>query len=363
MPQTRRELLAFLMGLAAARKIEAAGQKLGIPGPFPGRVIEVHHPGSLVSGAYQPAAIKGMMHKGITELTGAPGWADAWRVFFEPGDVVAIKQSPVAGRGLCSDASVLNLIIDGLKQAGVATRDIVVYERYRRELFGARYHQWLPEGVRFSWAAEHYETWQLGMNGYDRDVFVDLPIVKPGDDPDDPHVRKSHVALCITKQVNKVINVPTLKHHQSAGVTLALKNMSHGMVNNVNRSHIDRNLNACGIFIPAVVDLPVIRQKVVLHILDGVKAGYNGGPGTPARYRYEYHTMYFATDPVALDKTGWRAIEEKRKSIGLPPVNQVFRDDPDNYYNGQVEHIEMASRLGLGVFDDDKIKLQRFSLV
>ena len=54
----------------------------------------------------------------------------------------------------------------------------------------------------------------------------------------------------VTKQVNKVINLPVLKHHQSAGVTIALKNMSHGMVNNVNRSHPTPTLNACGIFIP-----------------------------------------------------------------------------------------------------------------
>lgn len=70
-----------------------------------------------------------------------------------------------------------------------------------------------------------------------------------------------------------------LKHRQSAGVTLALKNMSHGLVNNVSRSHVTTTANACGIFIPAVVDLPVIREKVVLHILDGVKAAYHGGPG------------------------------------------------------------------------------------
>ena len=70
-----------------------------------------------------------------------------------------------------------------------------------------------------------------------------------------------------------------LKHHQSAGVTIGLKNMSHDLVNNVNRSHSTPTLNACGTFIPAVVNLPVIRQKAVLHICDGVKASYHGGPG------------------------------------------------------------------------------------
>jgi uncharacterized protein (DUF362 family) len=83
----------------------------------------------------------------------------------------------------------------------------------------------------------------------------------------------------VARQINKFINLPVLKHHQSAGVTIALKNMSHGMVNNVNRSHLTRTANACGIFIPSVVSLPVIREKSVLHICDAVKASYHGGPG------------------------------------------------------------------------------------
>ena len=109
--------------------------------------------------------------------------------------------------------------------------------------------------------------------------------------------------------MNKFINLPVLKHHQSAGVTIALKNMSHGMVNNVNRSHLTPTANACGIFIPSVVSLPVIREKAVLHICDGVKASYHGGPGARPQFVWEHKTMYFATDPVALDKTGWKAID------------------------------------------------------
>ena len=31
----------------------------------------------------------------MMELTGADGWVDAWRQFFEPGDVVGIKVNPV----------------------------------------------------------------------------------------------------------------------------------------------------------------------------------------------------------------------------------------------------------------------------
>src|SRR4051794_28673552 len=63
----------------------AEDQKLGIPGPYPGRVIAVEHAGSIVSGAYQPQPIRQMMERGMSELTGAPSWADSWRSFFNKG--------------------------------------------------------------------------------------------------------------------------------------------------------------------------------------------------------------------------------------------------------------------------------------
>src|SRR5208337_5076994 len=126
--------------------------------------------------------------------------------------------------------------------------------------------------------------------------------------------RRSYAAQFITREVNKLINVPVLKDHQSAGVTLALKNLSHGLVNNVNRSHRTTSLNACNAFIPAVVAMPVIRNKTVLHILDGVKGVYHGGPGAPPQFVWEHKTLYFATDPVALDHIGWEVIAAKRAS-------------------------------------------------
>jgi hypothetical protein len=69
-------------------------------------VIEVHHPRSILSGAYQAAPVTDMMRKGMMSLTGAPSWTGAWKVFVEPGDVVGIKVSPVGGKTLSSDALV-----------------------------------------------------------------------------------------------------------------------------------------------------------------------------------------------------------------------------------------------------------------
>jgi len=138
--------------------------------------------------------------------------------------------------------------------------------------------------------------------------------------------------------------------------------MSHGFVKNVNRSHLTPTLNACGTFIPSVVSLPIIRQKVVLHMVDAIKASYHGGPGGNSKYIWEHKTVYFGTDPVALDKTGWEVIDAKRKEQGMASI-ALSKPDPDSeFLNCQVEHIEIAGMLQLGEFNDEKIKVRRLRL-
>jgi hypothetical protein len=363
---SRRNLFHYA-GMAAAAALgqshsKAATSKAGMPGPFPGVVVGVEHPGSILNGAYQAEPVRQMMEKGITTLSGAPGWTDAWRYFFEKGDVVGIKVCPVGGAKLCSDATVLHAILDGLNQAGVAGRDVIVYNRYREETLTAGIDKWVPPGVRMEFGSPAYNETQLDMEGYDPDHYMEMALIKPGENWSDPHFRRSYVARTVTRQINKFINLPVLKHHQSAGVTIALKNMSHGMSNNVNRSHLTGTANACGIFIPSVVSLPVIREKAVLHICDGVKASYHGGPGARQQFVWEHKTMYFATDPVALDKTGLKAIDARRAQAGMASIALSKPDDASHFLNCQVEHIEIAGSLGLGVFDDDKIQVKKFVL-
>ena len=382
MPFDRREFFAAAMAASAVAcqtKVEEAaerqsaapaassGSKLGIPGPYPGRVVEVRHPGSILQGAFQAEPIQRMVDKGMLELTHAETPAEAWKEFFEPGDVVGIKLNPVGQPHVKSSPEAVRAIIAGLESAGVKRQDIVAYDRYKKQFLNAEFDKWLPEGVRWMSASEEYLNVQMDMDGYDRDMFMEMPLVNPEYaseyDLKDSHVRRSYVCNFLTKDVNKVINLCLLKHHQSAGVTLALKNLSHGFVNNVNRSHASTTANACGIFIPAVVDLPIFREKVVLNILDGVKAAYHGGPGpTVEHYAWEHKTMYFATDPVALDKTGWKAIDAKRVEVGRLPIALMKPDEHSQWLNGQVEHIELAGNFGLGVFDDEKIRVKRIDL-
>lgn len=346
--------------LARTARVESKtdSSRLGMPGLYKGRVIAVQDPRVVASGHYQAETVRRMMRLGMKELTGADDWTGAWRRFFEPGDVVGIKVNPVGRPYVISDASVVAEIIAGLESAGVKRQDIVVYDRYRSEFLEAGFDKWLPEGVRTSYAAEQGDSVQQGIEGYDPDHYMDMALTLPGYSIDNPTARRSYAARFITREVNKLVNLPVLKDHQSAGVTLALKNMSHGLVNNVSRSHSSSSLNACNAFIPASVSIPVIRNKAVLHILDGVRGVYHGGPFARPQFVWENYTLYFATDPVALDHIGWEAIDAKRVAAGKKKLVEDTPDQFSTFVHRQPEHVEIAGALGLGEWDRKKIDLR-----
>jgi uncharacterized protein (DUF362 family) len=365
MDLTRRQLLqsaAIGTGLPLALSAQAVSSTpqspLGAPGLFKGRVAAIEHPGSIDGGQYQAAAVKEMMRRGMRSLTGESDWAAAWKKFVRPGERVGIKVNPVGQPHVISAPEVLREIVDGLESAGIKRADIVVYDRYRDQFLKAGFDKWAP-GTKWSAACKDYDDIQLDIEGYDPSHYVDFPVTLAGYDARVDKHRRSYAAKFITQEVDKLINLCVLKDHQSAGVTLALKNLSHGLVNNVCRSHSTKTMNTCGPFIPAVVAMPVIRYKTVLHVLDGIKGLYHGGPGAKPQFVWDHKAMYFATDPVALDHVGWRVIDEKRKEVGKATLALDRPDQFSTFVSRQPEHVEIAGAMGLGEWEWGKIEVRR----
>jgi hypothetical protein len=397
--------------------ILGSADSLGMPGPYPGRVIEVQHPGSVTDGERDQTAIKMMIQRGMQQLVPEAETAiDAWRHFFGLGDRVGIKVVPVGmvhkpgadksvngplvdlrRPGSISSYEVVAEVVESLAQAGIRRNDILIFERYRNAFIQAGYTTMLPEGVHWECSSTKVDSLQLEIDGqtrgeprqshiagYDRDVYRELAFCDSEEfhHPDDDRRFRSHLSKIVTQKVDKIISIPVLKDHQSAGVTLALKNMSHGLVNNVARSHpfglpgseqaATTTLNHCHTFIPAMVSLPQTRQKCVLQILDGLVGTYEGGPGAwhSTFTTWDYKSLFFATDPVALDHIGWQIIDAKRAEEGWPAVARMGRDAIEGFGDDSSEvfpirhpqHIPLAGMLGLGVFDRQKIDHQRVTL-
>lgn len=338
---------------------------LGLPGPYPGRVIEARNKAMIRGGVKSREAVKATLARGMKELTGGDDGTEGWRSFFEAGDVVGVKVVPNGYPNAHTSYELILEVIEGLKSAGVKTRDILVFDRYREELITSKIHEILPDGIRWGGITPGgYDETQLQITfpgadaiaGYDPDEFMEMNLVHKGHDPRDDRNLRSHLGLLVTRRVNKLVLLPVVKDHGSAGVTGALKNMSHGLVNNVARSHSTPETNACNQFIPQVVAHPVIRKKCVLQVMDGIRGVYQGGPfGTNPNWAWEYNALLLATDPVALDHIEWTIIDAKRRAMGLPPVGSVGKlgldADREGFDIRQPQHIPLASNLGLGIFD------------
>jgi hypothetical protein len=352
--------------------------KLGAPGPYPGRVIEARNPAMIKDGVKNRAAIKGTLDRALKELTGADDAIQVWRSLFEPGDVVGIKVVPNGFPLAHSSPELMLEVIEGLKAAGVKTNDMFVYDRYRGEFMAAGMHKAVPDGIKWGGLTPEDDGSQLLVDfpsfrndpiaGYDRDEFVEMNLIHHGHDPKDDRNLRSHLGTLITRRVNKIVMIPVLKDHGSAGVTGALKNMSHGSVNNVARSHSTPDTNACNQFIPEVVSHPIIRKKCVLQIMDGIRGVFQKGPfGSHPEFAWEYNALLVATDPVAMDHVEWQIIDAKRKEKNLPPVAATGRVvlDPlgtEGFDVRQPQHISLAANLGLGVFDLKSPKGRRHSI-
>jgi len=388
---SRRRLLAGISALSvlegvrlvsaaqpqAAAKPAGIREELGIPGPYPGRVIEVRNPAMIRGGVKNREPIKQSVARGMKELTGADDATEAWRSFFEPGDVVGIKVVPNGHPMAPTSPELVLEVIEGLKAAGVKTGDMFVYDRYRGEFMGPGYDKVLPDGVRWGGLTPERASQTVlsfpsfkddPIAGYDPDEFVHMDLVANGADPKDDRNLRSHLGLLITKRVNKLVMLPCLKDHGSAGVTGALKNISHGSVNNVARSHSTPETNVCCQFIPEVVNHPILRKKVVLHILDGIRGVFQKGPfGRNPEFAWEYNALFFATDPVAMDRVEWQIIDAQRKAKGLPAVAATGKTalDPlgtEGYDVRQPQHIMLAGNLGLGLFDFKSARGRRNSI-
>jgi len=98
-----------------------------------------------------------------------------------------------------------------------------------------------------------------------------------------------------------------------------------------------------------VYALPAIRQKVRLHICDGLNAQYEGGPSYMPQWMWPFNGLLVARDPVALDYVGWNIIEKKRAELGMKSLRELRREPRYILTAADAEH-------RLGICDPKRIE-------
>lgn len=335
-------------------------RKHSLPGPFPGRVVEIEDPGSVIENKIQASAVKDMFQKGLTTLTGK-NLKKSFRMFFDKDDVVGLKVNPVGAGIISTRLEVVDAVIDWLTGNGLKRKNIVIWDRFDYMLTDAGFTSERYPGIGIEGMQTMDESAMADENAdnsrwldaeghhvsepnFDKDVYYWVDVEGPKDMAYlNQHVfngKYSYFGKLLTQRLTKIINIPVFKNSGN-GISMATKNIGYGAVCNTNRLHRPLFFDVC----TEVHAFPVIRDKLVLNITDGLIGQYDGGPMGNAQFTYAYNRLFLATDPFALDRVCQDLIVKKRKEMGVR-VNEHPR---------YTEYLRYAEQLGLGIGHLDKI--------
>ncbi len=341
--------------------------RTSLPGLCPGRVVEVADPAVFSADRPVPRRVAAMVERGICGLTGAT-LAGSFDLLFSRRDVVGIKVNPVGAGLISTHLEVVDALVAWLRKGGIPAKNIVIWDRFDYMLSDAGFTAARYPGITLAGlqtmdeaAAEGKSAdssrWRdkagrhVSESSFDAGCFYFADIEAPKDDPYlNQHVfngRHSYFGKLVTQRLTKIINVPVFKNTGN-GVSMATKNLGYGAVCNTGRLHQPLFFDVC----TEVLAFPVIRDKLVLNVTDALKGQYDGGPGPLASAIYTPSTLYFATDPFALDSHCHQAMVAKRKAMKVT-VNEHPR---------YTEYLRYAERIGLGIADPARIDHRKITL-
>jgi uncharacterized protein (DUF362 family) len=271
----------------------------------------------------QTDIVRGMIDETLPALTGAGSIRDAWLSLFpglQSSDVIGIKVNCI-NRSQSSHPEVVYALAESLVESlEVNPNNILIWDRTSRELKRAKYTLNRDgSGIRCLATSD-------GI-GYDEDAAIDVG--------GDTRVRLSAI---LSQMCDYLINVPVLKDHSIAGVTLSLKN-HYGSIDRPGACH----RSACDPYIGKLNSAAQIREKTALVLCDALFGIYQGGPG--GKPQWMNRQILASTDPVALDYTGMTILDAKRREKSLSSLAT------------QARHLETAARLQLGSNDPQQMEL------
>jgi hypothetical protein len=335
--------------------------KYSLPGPFPGRVVRIQNSAVWTGDRIDAKVAAGMVESGITRLTGKNP-RESFHLFFAKEDIVGIKVNPVGPPLIQSKVEVVEAVIHWLTQNGLPTKNIVIWDRFDYMLKDAGYTSERFPGVAVEGLQtmdESGQKWRgpdgrhLSENNFDKQIFYFAKGVlgkSVEGYPDDEFYLNQHVfngeysyfGKLLTQRLTKIINIASFKNTGN-GISMATKNLGYGSLCNTGRLHKPLFFRVCA----EVLAAPVLRDKLALNITDGLRGQYDGGPDKNAQFIYPLSTLFFATDPFALDMICHREMVAKRKAIGIQ-VNEHPRF---------TDYLRLAESLNLGIATPEKIEL------
>ncbi len=317
------------------------------PGSAPAtgaEVVVVHDAAATHDLLAVPAVVRGMVERGLTNLTGMPTVAAGWLSLVTTQDTVGIKVFSQPGAYAGTRPAVVTAVVEGLLAAGVPPHQIIVWDKRAIDLRLAGFFELVTKyGIRVQGSVEagwdtttNYESSVLGTP-----LWGDLEFGQTGDRVG----RKSYVTKILSREVTKLINISPLMHHNQAGVSGNLYSLALGGVDNTFR--FERNGAALVRALPEIYAMGVVGDRVVLNIVDALICQYEGEQRGLLHYSAILNELRLSRDPLALDVFSLQEIERQRKLAGEAAPKTG------------AEIYENAALLEIGIAEERKIHVLR----
>jgi hypothetical protein len=306
------------------------------------RVVAVNAPG-VVNEEYRPdeKRLRRMVDLGVARLTGESDPAAAWKRIVNPDDVVGIKINSWGGRLISSKRSIMMAVADGVRKAGVPANRIIVWDQHEenlREYMRIQKIDREADGIRFE-ACSPQITPEAAESRTPPDGFDTEPVRFPWGE--------LRLAELVADRLTAIINLAVLKDHLTAGVSGTLKNISHAVVDRPWHCHD----NFCNPYIADIVNIPRVRRKLRLHVLDGVLGVAASGPQLLSLdHLLTKESLLLSADPVALDRIGYDWVVRAREEKGFSPM-ETRTDRAPGMKGIPAAYISTAAARGLGTND------------
>lgn len=314
----RRDFLALLAAGAAAGALPAplrcamAGTP-DAPVAVAGRrsaLLSVYHQSAASGRTVYEKVVQRMLNLGLSRFAGVPKPADAWPRILKGAQKVLIKFNRAGAEALNTTPALLKMLLASLAASGYRPDQVMLLDVTAQQQRDAQTHPPI-----LGWQAQPVQV--LG--------------------------RPEHLSAALD-WADAVVNVPFMKDHHLAGVTGAMKNLSHGLIKSPANWHADRCCTAIAHFYA----LPQISAKVRLHLCNGLRVMVDGGPDGRNAHIIDHRRLLFSADPVAIDAYAYRLIDHARATSGLKDLAEDKR--PPTY-------LTLARTLNLGQCDLDHVDI------
>ncbi|MDZ7743741.1 MAG: hypothetical protein U5Q03_18910 [Bacteroidota bacterium] len=153
-PLSLRSSLAKMAGEEAKTKtnideaLKHPRNENSMPGKYPGKVVKVFNPDSVVDDQPVEEEAYKMLANGMLLLTGEKKLKKAWRQFAGKDEIIGLKVNPVAGKPLSTSHAVTKSIVKQLLEAGIPRENIVIWDRREMQLHETGFNEENYPGIK-----------------------------------------------------------------------------------------------------------------------------------------------------------------------------------------------------------------------